>query len=331
MRIAQVNIESRVAKAIAWLDSTMLADGSVKRYLYTPTGEYGTVSTEITGYEAHLFAWLGFTLGKTEYAVRAQKHADWIVQLWQKNNSNFLPFEPGSEHSYFFDNGIAVRGLLMTYELTKQKIYRQVAKEIVDFMKLFWDGGEYTPIVNKALQYAGPKERRWSSSAHAHQMKATLPFLYFNRTWEWDNFPKGMMLTGEPHTDGDLLHPLAYFIEGLAMSKLPVRAAFWLDMLNAELRKQRINSGSLGAGKEGLWRCDAVAQTARLRMHLNCDLGAIIQHIAMMQCENGGFWFARKDGAAVPYLSTHATIFAIQAMQMSLERIPVDYGVLTLI
>ncbi len=310
-----VTLSPEVLKAIAWLDRVTEPDGGVRRRIDMSTGELGTISTEITGYAAHLFAWLALVTERSEYTERAKLHADWIIALWGApyNDRRFLPFEPGSDLTYFFDCGIASRGIQMTSLAGKLPIYALIANSLATYMLRFHDGKIYRPICNRRFDRVIVDRGWWSSEPGPHQNKAGLAI---------GATPWKPEASSEPIIDGNLFHPLAYWGE-------------WL-LLSGSLHRAANVAAHIEPWTTDLYRCDALAQSLRLRMLLdNEDIGARVdvedKLVSEFQDSSGGFWFAKRGGEIVPHLSTHATIFAIQAMVMSeMEEIP-DFGELSII
>src|SRR5262249_8933843 len=81
------------------------AHGGVARFYRSDLGRNAGVSTEITGYAASTFAYLGA-------AEEARKAAAYLTDHAWHVSAHAFPFEPESALAYFFDTGIIARGLL---------------------------------------------------------------------------------------------------------------------------------------------------------------------------------------------------------------------------
>jgi hypothetical protein len=286
-----VKLSPEVLKAIAWLDRVTEPDGGVRRWIDMSTGELGTISTEITGYAAHLFAWLALVTGEEIYLERARLHAAWIWQLYRDNDFEFLPFEPGSDLTYFFDCGIAVRGL----QATGGREYSAAAHEVAE-CNLDW-------------RRVTPKPGWWSSEPGTHQFKALLAMP--------KPYPNAVL--GERFKPaGELMHPMSYTAEALFLSG-DKKMAFTqtLDIRPWEHSLMRCDA-----------LAQIIRLTIALDGKAYPNIKALE---AFQDPETGGFWFAKKDGEFVPHLSTHVAIFAIQAMVMNeLGGMP-DFGELSIV
>ncbi len=304
-----VKLSPEILKAIAWLDRVTEPDGGIRRWIDMSTGEFGTISTEITGYAAHLFAWLAEVTGVGEYRGRARRHADWVSRLFQADNFEFIPFEPGSDLTYFFDCGIAARGLEMTWKATGVYTYAALARSIGDYMNRFLEGRTFRPICNRQWNRVTPKPGWWSSEPGTHQFKALLAMP--------KPYPAADL--GERFKPaGDLMHPMSYTAEAL--------------FLGGDKKMAFTQSLEIRPWEHSLLRCDALAQLIRLTIALDGKAYPNIKALeAFQDPDSGGFWFAKTDGEFVPHLSTHVAIFAIQAMVMSqLGGMP-DFGELSIV
>lgn len=289
-------LSENVIRAIKWLDTVTDPDGGVHRWVNLETGELGPVSTEITGYAAHLFAWLTRETSNEDFGDRASKHTDWIVRLLRDNSCRFLPFEPGSDLMYFFDTGIAIRALEMN------KTWSSIGKWM-DYRK---------PIINRMQERIIPKPGWWSSEPGHYQAKARLSDFTCIAGLPW----------AEWNGDGNLLHPLAYFVEAAYLSGNNLVAAMGLEMLYDHIY----------SGQVELLRTDVMAQMIRLAILMPGESNRYlpIDELTSVQHASGGFHFAMNSGRRSPDLSTHATIFAIQALMMA-EGHTTDYKELTIV
>ncbi|GEM_PF-4629472 len=303
---AKVSISARAEKAIKWLDHVIEADGGVHRNLDVVSEAKGPVSTEITGYAAHLFAWLGLVTGEKEFISRAELHADWIVRLWS-SQTTFLTFEPGADLTYFFDTGIVARALALCARAAGSSLYEAIARKLAEYMKHFrGPAGSYRPIHDRNGEPHDSESTWWSRSAGPYQLKAALIWRYFGDPAWSELLQRYLSSEVEAPTDfyeaGDRLHPASYFSEALAQGGEPDRAL----EIAGEIRPW---------ANYKLCRTDALAQRVRVERLLRSKAAAS-GYLLHQDVKSGGFWFASRDGVVPPVLSAHATMFAIQAMVM---------------
>lgn len=153
-----------------------------------------TFSAEITGYAAHYWAWRYVTAGSPNFLHKTlcKGAADALVRMWH-GSPYWLPFEPGSVEQYFFDCGIAARGLMAASRACQTPLYADVATQItaaMQGMEVKHRAGEFVPIIEwdspEGRTYPGFGNVRylpgdyetvwWSKGPFAHQRKAALAF-----------------------------------------------------------------------------------------------------------------------------------------------------------
>lgn len=187
-------------QAESWLAGQQV-DGLYRRYMRysadTYTWSEGSFSAEITGYAAHYWSWRVKTHkggGEHIHKELARSAADWLVKEWISNGLH-LPFEPESSQQYFFDLGIASRGLFAAGYALSNHEYFDVANQMASAMTLMeWPElgkrGTFTPIYDfrnrsyfgwaksgDALSFSEEGTFRniwWSKGPFIHQRKAAL-------------------------------------------------------------------------------------------------------------------------------------------------------------
>lgn len=326
------------SRALAWFAHSGIQEpaGGVARYHLLAENRNLPLSTEITGYAVSALVWAG----DIPNAIRA---ADWLVHAAWQPEIHAMPFEVANPlpPSYFFDNGIIVRGLLAAYRATANRKYLDTAREIGLAMgRDFWSpAGELHPILALPSKAPFPYENRWSREPGCLQLKSALA---------WNDLAK--YYPGEPHqywfekaltyslathntflpgVDDELkvmdrLHAYSYFLEALlARHHRPeVREA-----LNTGIPRVAHYLRKIGPKFE---RSDVCAQLLRVRL-LAHHLGAVplnqpeaaeeAQHCATHQrfdgppIENGGYGFGTRDGQPLPFMNPVSTAFCMQAMQ----------------
>jgi hypothetical protein len=298
------------------------ADGGVARFYRSDFRQNAPVSTEITGYSASAFSYLG----ATEQAVRA---ATYLADAVWDSGANAFPFEPGSPLAYFFDTGIIARGLLATGE---DRFRRRAEEAALSLAFDFMGDGLFHPVIELPEKTPLPYEPRWSRSPGCYQLKSALAWLEVGgeagaRLFE--SLLQFSLATHESFLQGDSimdrLHAYCYFLEALLWlaDREEVRATLrtGVERVAALLRQ-------MAADFE---RCDVCAQLLRVRLiahHLGAvelDPSAALEEAgrtASYQCTSndprlrGGFWFGKKRGEMLPYMNPVSTAFSMQALAL---------------
>jgi hypothetical protein len=296
-------------------------------------GTLGPVSTEITGYAAHLYAWL-FSVMRSDDLRRAGSAAgDYLVACWNRDGRLYCEPEAEEKLLFFFDNGIAARGLYSAGRALNRTDFWDVSCCIAAQMRCFKTGfGIYDPILAADFSTQTDPKEWWSTRPGAYQKKAALVWRLVGSAGEiydldaawW--FAEPQPAPGPPPKNGDAaevaayqqavhvladsLHPWAYHCEALWMTERSSGDRFAKAF--AELER-RFDYGKVH-------RADVLAQLLRLHI-LQGDRGTPVSMVAdllELQHESGGFHFKRTGGKLSDDLSVHATIFAAQALALVL-------------
>jgi hypothetical protein len=249
-----------------------------------------------------------------------------------------MPFEIApATHTYFFDCGIIVRGLLAAWHAFREREFLDTAIAIGDSMigDFASADGDYHPIL--ALPSKTPLDRdplRWSRSAGCYQLKSAMAWwdllevtgderfrAPYERVLEQSLATYREFLPG--HTDRskvmDRLHAFCYFLEGLLAragdSQCAAALAEGIDMAAHHLRDVAPEFA----------RSDVFAQLLRARVYA-AAAGVVPLHRACAEWEaaqlgafqnaDGGYWFGTKGGDRLPFLNPVSTAFAAQALEM---------------
>ena len=255
-----------------------------------------------------------------------------------------MPFElEPAEHSYFFDCGIIARGLVAAWRATGEQDFLDIASAVGNGMLADFAAadGSYYPVIRLPKKEPIPRDPlRWSQSPGCYQLKAALGWYeLFEATGETGFLHAyyglcesalreyGTFLPGhsDPAKIVDRLHAFLYFLEGLLprAEESSARAA-----LGEGIRQVAAYADEL---RPHLERSDVYAQLLRLRIFAD-GLGAVrldraaAQHEAVTLVEfqaesqdprvDGGFYFGRKAGEFLPYISPVSTAFALQALAL---------------
>ncbi|MGA3016412.1 MAG: hypothetical protein ABSF62_04775 [Bryobacteraceae bacterium] len=208
--------------------------GGVARYYRADLERSHRVSTEITGYAASTLVYLHSLTGDQRYLDRALAAGRFLAGATWDPASCVLPFEPDAPaFTYFFDCGIAVRGLLSVWRATGAAEFLAVAAMVGDAMSRDFAAGaaEFHPILSLPEKRPLPRDpARWSQSPGCYQLKSAMAWwdlseatgdLAFRQPYE-TLLPAAMLdargfLPGHPVRAKvmDRLHAYLYFLEGL--------------------------------------------------------------------------------------------------------------------
>jgi hypothetical protein len=303
----------------------------VARYYRVDAGRNAPVSTEITGYAISALAYMYSMNGKPEYLEAAVRAAQYLTDQAWDSAAHTIPFEPGSPHSYFFDVGIIVRGLLAAGRATGDEHFQARARDAALSLAFDFIGdGVFHPIISLPDKQPIPYEPRWSRMPGCYQLKSALAWRevgdehaarLFESALEYSLATHELFLAGESDREKvmDRLHAYCYFLEALlaVADREEVRSAMsrGIHRVGALLRE-------IAPVFE---RSDVCAQLLRVRLiahHLECVVldetaaGEEAERAASYQADSGGFWFGRKGGAMLPFLNPASTGFGMQALAL---------------
>jgi hypothetical protein len=336
-----------LTRAGRWLLDSGIQEpsGGVARFYLAESGKNKAVSTEISGYATSALVYLFEVTGDEVYLSRARRTADFLIgQAWDEQLQTF-PFEHPSPsivsdfHTYFFDCGIIIRGLLAVWRKTGEERLLEIAIAASHGMiRDFYSGSDYHPILKLPGKEPLPRSEQWSRTAGCYQLKSALAW------WEVAEITGDAALReaylemlcyalrthagylpGSPneHLVMDRLHPYSYFLEGLTpVLDRPECAAAYADglvMVAGYLRRiapsfarsdvyaQLLRARIYGAGVVPLDRAGAAEEAEAL---------AAFQAVSDDKRVDGGFYFGRRAGEMVPHVNPVSTAFAVQALEM---------------
>jgi hypothetical protein len=319
------------------------ANGGVARYYFSDRERNARLTTEITGYAASALVTLYKQRSETRYLDAAINAACYLVDAWDETCSA-MPFECEGDprYSYFFDNGIVVRGLLAVWREYKNEDFLETAVNCAELMAAdFANGDHFSPILQLPEKtHLNYEPGRWSRNPGCYQLKSALGWydlwLITNNDSYFKCYQRMLETALSTHTSFlpgveseflimDRLHAYDYFLEGL----LPVvddpvaaKAMVWgIDRVAGYIR-------SIGPK---LLRSDVVAQLLRVRLFAD-QLGVLPLDHAAAKAEveliksfqshdadprlGGGFWFGRKGSELLPFMNPVSTAFCTQALEM---------------
>ncbi len=323
-------------------------NGGVARYYFSDRERNAPPTTEITAYSASTLVRLSKQDSEARYLDAAIEAATYLVNAWEAESSA-MPFEcetNSRRYSYFFDNGIIVRGLLAVWrECANEKFLATAVKCGDSMMRDFSDDGHFNPILElPGKTPLAHESTRWSRSPGCYQLKAALGW---HELWQitenerylacYRQLLNASLASHLPFLPGcnteipvmDRLHAYSYFLEGLLpVAGEPTAAeamAVGIDRLAGFVRKLA----------PLFLRSDVVAQLLRVRLFadrygvLPLDEDAAQNEILILQSFqsddsdtrlNGGFWFGRKNGEMLPFMNPVSTAFCYQALEMWNQR-----------
>jgi hypothetical protein len=345
----QVKTRVRQAAGEWFLNSGIQeSNGGAARYYFSDRQQNAPLTTEITAYYASALTCLSKQHSEGRYLGAAIDAATYLVEAWDPECSA-MPFERETEstrYSYFFDNGIIVRGLLAVWRACGNEEFLATAVECGDsMMRDFVDGKNFSPILELPGKTPLPYEAaRWSRSPGCYQLKAALGWYELWQITKNERYlaayrqllnasvaSHGSFLPG-CDTDTpvvDRLHAYSYFLEGL----LPVSG----ETACSEAMAEGIDrlAGFVRILAPLFLRSDAVAQLLRVRLFadqygvLPLDEEAAQEEISMLKSFQsddpdprltGGFWFGKKNGKMLPFMNPVSTAFCYQALEMWKQR-----------
>jgi hypothetical protein len=323
-------------------------NGGVSRYYRTDERRYMPVSTEITGYAASFLAYAHSLSGDARYLDAAIRAARFLTRTAWDPALHVMPFEIGpAAHTYFFDCGIIVRGLLSVWRVTRDEEFLAAAITIGNaMMRDFLSAeGDYHPILTLPDKRPEPRDPdRWSRIAACYQLKSAMAWYDLFESTGDNCFREPYQRVLEyslqkdlgPYTRDntmDRLHAYCYFLEGLLPWVHEKRCAealssgilltqtflrkfapeFARSDVYAQLLRVRIFAGWAGAAPL-IDRGEAAEEAAALATYQASDPDPRI---------DGGYWFGRKHGETMPFVNPVSTAFAAQALELWENRVQV--------
>jgi hypothetical protein len=314
------------------------SNGGVARYYRSDSHQNAPVSNEITGYALSVLVYLHQVTGIPEYLDAALRAARFLIQDAWSGECHTFPFEPGSDHAYFFDVGIIARGLLAVWRATGVEEFLSRAREAALSLAFdFMGHGEFHPVILLPDKQPAPAEPpRWSRRPGCYQLKAALAWFELGDQDAVRLFESALASSLVTHeaflreeTDHekimDRLHAYCYFLEGLlAVAERPECRRALNDGIDrvASLRRE------IAPVFE---RADVAAQLLRLRLiahHLGavtldekaaCEEAAVVSSYQAASADpriHGGFWFGRKCSERLLFVNPASTAFALQALEL---------------
>lgn len=339
--------QARLAKEVGnWLLHSGIEEtnGGVARYYLSDVRRNKPVSTEITGYCASGLVVLNEQTADTRYWSTALKKTEFLKSAWDPH-AHAMPFEVDGDqkYSYFFDNGIIVRGFLAVWRKSGHPALLSAAVKVGESMaQHFFDGSSFSPIITLPGKTSLPYEPgRWSRSPGCYQLKSAMAWRELWEATSQERFNKlylQVLQAGlESHRSFlpgveveasvmDRLHPYSYFLEGL-LPEINHSACREAMQLGIPLLSQFANTIA-----PKFLRSDVMAQLLRLRIYADCAgavpldrevcrrEAALIREFQSSDHDprlKGGFWFGRKDGVNIlPFMNPVSTVFCYQALEM---------------
>jgi hypothetical protein len=333
-----------VSRAGDWflLSGIQEPSGGVARYYRADLERNHRVSTEITGYAASALVYLHSLTGDQRYLDQAVAAGRFLAGTAWDAASCVLPFElDPPAFTYFFDCGIAVRGLLSVWRATGGAEFLAVAAMLGDSMSRDFVAGpaEYHPILSLPDKRPLPRDAaRWSQSPGCYQLKSAMACrdlseatcdLAFRQPYE-ALLPAAMQdasgfLPGHPVPAKvmDRLHAYLYFLEGLLPCLAEPACA---TAIREGIARVAEHLREIAPEFE---RSDVYAQLLRLRLYA-AEIAPLDRAAANEEAErlaafqaasadprvDGGFYFGCAAGAFLPYINPVSTAFAVQALAL---------------
>lgn len=324
------------------------SNGGVARYYFSDRERNAPLSTEITGYAVSALTNLYKQTADVTYLDAAIKAGCYLVRAWN-DKCSAMPFETEGESqnlSFFFDNGIIIRGLLSVWREFKKDEFLDTAVKVGDSMAQdFANAADFVPILELPAKTQLPRDpARWSRSSACYQLKAALGWYELWEATNQDRFldcyrrmlesslaSHSSFLPGveSEYLVMDRLHAYCYFLEGmLPVANEPACAKAMVSGIDRVAKFIRTISPKF-------LRSDVIAQSFRVRLFADqlrikpLDEIAAEADAEIMQSFqstennprlNGGFWFGKRDGQMLPFMNPVSTAFCNQALEMWNQR-----------
>jgi len=206
----------------------------VARHYRSDAGRNSPVSTEITGYAVSAFVYLHSLSRDAVYMEAAGRAARFLSRTAWDGARKAMPFElDPPAFAYFFDCGIAVRGLLAAWRVTGEDEFAEAAAALGESMAADFaceDGGFHAILSLPDKRPVPPDASRWSASPGCYQLKSAMALQDLaemsgnprfgeicERALEFGLRSYRGFLPGhaDPLKVMDRLHAFLYFLEGL--------------------------------------------------------------------------------------------------------------------
>lgn len=322
------------------------AAGGVARYHYISERRNARISTEITGYAVSALLEVHERTGDGRFLDAATRAGDFLVQAWDAE-SGAMPFEWAADgqlpehHTYFFDNGIIVRGLIRLWRSLGNQTYLDMAVRCAESMSAdFVNTKDIDPILALPAKSPLGRDGRWSRSSQCYQLKSALGWqnLYEitgNKLFEAD-FATALARSLEIHEgffEGvanrpsimDRLHAYCYFLEALlycterpgvapALAAGIQRVSGYLREIRDEFERSDVNAQLLrvrlwahAGGVVALNEAEAAEEASRIAEY------QITSHERRL---DGGFNFGRRGGERTDFANPVSASFCLQALAL---------------
>lgn len=326
------------------------AHGGVARYHHIAERRNARTSTEITGYTISALMELYERTAGPAYLEAAIRAGDLLCRAWD-SGAAAMPFEWSAtgelpeHHSYFFDNGIIIRGLLRLWTTSREQRYVDTAVRCANSMRRdFVNATDIHPILALPDRTPLARDSRWSRSSDCYQLKSALGWLSvaeatgdssyvaeYERALERALRTHGQFFDHEPDPQRvmDRLHAYGYFLEAI----LP--RADRGDVRRALAEGIERAAGHLRRVRGGFERSDVNGQILRVRLWAD-GLGAVPLDEASAAQEaawasryqmehgeprlDGGFNFGQRGGALTNFSNPVSTAFCLQALALWDDR-----------
>jgi len=328
--------------------------GGVARYYRHDSGENRLISTEITGYAISTYTYLYSLTRNSRYLDAAQRASQFLTRTaWNSRHATFpFEFDPSTRthdpHTFFFDCGIIVRGLLSFWRIAREQEILDTAVKCAESMAVDFPipaGASsrhegFYPILRVDSKKPLETAPHWSKGPGCYQLKSAMAWeeLFEEtgddrfRRWYDDALAFSLethrhFLPGSPDSNRvmDRLHPYCYFLEGL----LP---HLYRSECAAALRDGLARIGEyLSAIAPQFVRSDVYAQLLRMRLLAETHEVELVDRLtasdeatnlagfqiaSLDQRLDGGYYFGRLGEVWIPHANPVSTAFGLQATVM---------------
>jgi hypothetical protein len=336
------------------LDSGIQEGGEGGGAFFAQLGSaYGWRYSEVTGYGITLLCGAWRERRDPRALAAARRGANWLFSQARRGPAFACRREPGGEwveHLCSFDNGMILTALVALHEATGEREPLDAAMDVARWLThdVALPGGGLVPKTD--LAHPGPvPPDRWSTRPGPYQAKVAIGLLRLARaTCEaaLADAARELCLAALRHQQPDgrfvtdtivgdtYLHPHCYAVEGLAacaaalgdarLADAARRGAHWTrSILGPDGGLPCAFDGSAPADEQ---RSDSTAQALRLLLLLDGPgpvTDRLLERLLAFQdagpgpARRGGFRYSSSADGPFAGLTTHGTMFAVQALMLA--------------
>jgi len=362
-----LEINERIDAAVSWLLNSGIQNtqgenvGGIHGY-YTGSG-YPYIYSEITGYGISTFLYLNKFFPRKIFLKRAKMAADWIVEksvmsnggvrprLYNNGNTGMYSFSSGN--SFTFDTGMALNGIAMLFNETKDSCLVAPIEKISSFLlKMQNADGSINAYASRDKKMNSFD--KWSNQPSSFHSKLAISLIESGKILNNQtimeaaskiceksfDYMKNTRFVTNKKTGFSETHPYCYSAEGLLYAGIELKNKKYISAaassVNNLLTRIDPTVPCIFDDNRSLYRTrsDTVAQLLRLSLILknynimnvsDSKLKKLYELLETFQImsgnQKGGFAYGTDhDGTELNHANSWAAMFSIQALIMYKEH-----------